>query len=43
MKKMLLIILIGIIPLSIFSQKLRDKVHIKTDIYEVMYSETLAP
>jgi endonuclease G len=41
MKKMLLIILIGIIPLSIFSQKLRDKVHIKTDIYEVMYSETL--
>jgi endonuclease G len=41
MKKMLLIILIGIIPLSIFSQKLRDKVHIKTDIYEVMYSEVL--
>jgi endonuclease G len=41
MKKLLLIILIGIIPLSIFSQKLRDKVHIKTDIYEVMYSETL--
>jgi endonuclease G len=41
MKKLLLIILIGIIPLSIFSQKLRDRVHIKTDIYEVMYSETL--
>jgi len=41
MKKMLLIILIGIIPLSIFSQKLRDKVHIKTDIYEVIYSEVL--
>lgn len=41
MRKILLIILIGILPLSMFSQKLRDKVHIKTDIYEVMYSEVL--
>ena len=37
-KKILLFILIGIIPLSIFSQKLKD-VLIKTDIFEVMYSQ----
>ena len=41
MKKMLLIILLGIIPFGINAQKLRDKVHIKTDVYEVMYSEVL--
>jgi endonuclease G len=41
MKKILLIILLGILSLNINAQKLRDKVHIKTDIYEVMYSEVL--
>jgi endonuclease G len=41
MKKMLFVILLGIIPFGINAQKLRDKVHIKTDIYEVIYSEVL--
>jgi endonuclease G len=41
MKKILFFILLGIIPLSIFSQNLRDNLHIKTDIFEVVYSEIL--
>jgi endonuclease G len=41
MKKILIFILFSIIPLSIFSQKLREKVHIKSDIFEVIYSEVL--
>ena len=42
MKKLLLLILLGTIPFSIFAQKnLRDSIHIKTDIFEVVYSEVL--
>ena len=41
MKKLLLIILLGIIPFSIIAQKLRDNVHVKSDIFEIMYSEVL--
>ncbi len=41
MKKLLFVILLGIIPFGINAQKLRDKVHIKIDIYEVIYSEVL--
>jgi endonuclease G len=41
MKKILIFILFSIIPLSLFSQKLREKVHIKSDIFEVIYSEVL--
>ncbi len=41
MKKILIFILFSIIPLSIFSQKLREKVLIKSDIFEVIYSEVL--
>ena len=37
MKKILFLLLL---PLLSFSQ-LRDSVYVKTDIYEVMYSETL--
>jgi hypothetical protein len=36
MKKLLFVILLGIIPFGINAQKLRDKVHIKTDIYEII-------
>lgn len=38
MKKINLLILILILPLSCLSQ-LRDSVYVKTDIYEIMYSE----
>ena len=42
MKKLLLLILLGTIPFSIFAQKnLRDSIYIKTDIFEVVYSEVL--
>ena len=41
MKKILIFILFSIIPFSLFSQKLREKVHIKSDIFEVIYSEVL--
>jgi endonuclease G len=41
MKKILLIILLGIMPFGINAQKLRDSVYVKSDIYEVMYSEVL--
>ena len=41
MKKILIFILLGIIPLGIFSQDLRDNLHIKTEIFEVIYSEVL--
>lgn len=42
MKKILLIVLVGIIPFSIKAQeKLRDSIYIKTDIFEIMYSEKL--
>jgi len=42
MKKILFIILLGIIPFGINAQKkLRTSVHIKSDIFELMYSEAL--
>lgn len=41
MRIFLIFILLGIIPFSIFSQSLRNKVHIKSDIFEIMYSEVL--
>jgi endonuclease G len=41
MKKLLIFILISIIPLGIFSQNLRNNINVKTDIFEVMYSEVL--
>ena len=39
MRKLLLLLLI--LPISSFSQKLRDAVKVKTPIYEVVYSEKL--
>jgi endonuclease G len=33
--------LLFLLPSLVFSQKLREKVHIKTEIYEVIYSEVL--
>ena len=41
MKKIYLLLLVFIFPVIVFSQKLRDKVHIKSGIYEVIYSEVL--
>jgi endonuclease G len=41
MKKIIIFILFGIIPLSILSQNLRDNLQIKNDIFEVIYSEVL--
>jgi endonuclease G len=41
MKKLIIFILFGIIPLSILSQNLRDNLQIKNDIFEVIYSEVL--
>ena len=42
MKKLLLLILLSTIPFGIFAQKtLRDSIYIKTDIFEVVYSEVL--
>jgi DNA/RNA endonuclease G (NUC1) len=42
MKKLLLLTLLSTIPFGIFAQKkLRDSVYIKTDIFEVVYSEVL--
>ena len=42
MKRTFLLILISIISLSSFGQKpLRDNVKVKTDIFEIMYSEKL--
>jgi DNA/RNA endonuclease G (NUC1) len=41
MKKILIFILFSIIPLSIISQKLRARVLIKSDIFEMIYSEVL--
>ena len=42
MKNILLVILFGIIPFGISAQKkLRDSVYIKSDIFELVYSEVL--
>lgn len=41
MKKILIFILFTLIPFSVFSQNLRDNLHIKTEIFEVIYSEVL--
>jgi endonuclease G len=41
MRKFLIFILFGIIPFGTFSQKLRDKVHVKSGIFEIIYSEVL--
>jgi endonuclease G len=42
MKKILLLTLLSTIPFGIFAQKtLRDSIYIKTDIFEVVYSEVL--
>lgn len=41
MKKILIFILFSIIPFSINAQKLRDRVNIKSDIFEIIYSEKL--
>ena len=37
MRKLLILILLAILPLAAFAQ--RDSVHVKTSIYELMYSE----
>ena len=41
MKKLFLLFLFTVIAVTISAQTLRDSVHVKTSIYEVMYSETL--
>jgi endonuclease G len=41
MKKIFSLLILLLLPFIVLSQNLRERVHIKTDIYEVIYSEVL--